>query len=90
MEENVQNIQIELNEPKLDKYFKCKPEHVSKQVSKKINYTHEILKAIEIKISDAEGIGEVVYFENDPNVPHLTKYFEIMDSLTLEVDIISF
>lgn len=36
-----------------------------------------VLTVLERKISEAEGIGEVLYFEEHPTVPHLAKYFEI-------------
>lgn len=45
------------------------------------------LTVLEKKISEAEGVGEVVYFEEFPKVPHLTKYFEIyVDENQTEVD----
>jgi len=55
--------------------FKCIEGYENKQTSIILDYTKP-LKVLDMKKSEAEGVGEVLYFLEDPLVPHLKKYFE--------------
>lgn len=69
MEQSIQEKSIE------PRFFKLKENNLRKQPSQILDYT-SILEAEEVISSDAENIKEVIYFLEDPTIPHLIENFD--------------
>lgn len=83
----MEEITKELETPKLDRWFKLKEDQKHRGYGEIGNDYSKPLKAYEIKKSNAEGLGKVVYFEKHPNLPHLLEWLEEVDPI--EEDIIT-